>query len=608
MRRLEKIQAGDGSWRYCFESGPMTDAYMILLLRALGLDEVDVIRQLSDRILSLQNDKGAWSLFHDEPSSGNISATVEAYSALLASGYVSPEEELMQQARQFIYQSGGLSRVGTATRAMLACNGQVPWKHYRIPLTWTLLPRWFPINFFDFVGYARAHVAPVLIAATCKASIRPPNTPNLNDLWVGIESRNSVTDTRPYPVKNRNDVRFINTWSLRRLERFLLNRVEPDGTLMSYASATFFMIYALIGMGYPKNHPVIVKAIEGLKSLMYPLSNGVHLQNSTSTVWDTASLSYAVQVNPKMDACKMLDKAQAYLLSRQQHITGDWQLRNPKAEAGGWGFSDINTLTPDVDDTTAALRAIAKSAKTNFRVHQAWHRGLNWLLSMQNSDGGWSAFERNTNKRILSTLKVDGVEAILTDPSTADLTGRTLEFLCNYAGYTLKDQAVQRAVNWLLRHQEANGSWYGRWGVCFIYGTWAALTGLLAAGLDAGHPSIRRAVAWLLDKQNEDGGWGESCLSDTNHSYMSLGRSTISQTAWATDALVAAFSETVPAIEQGVKFLVSEQHGCDWTNSYPTGGGLPGGFYIHYHSYNAIWTLLALGHYLKKYHPTDVEP
>ena len=360
-------------------------------------------------------------------------------------------------------------------------------------------------------------------------------------------------------------------------------------------------------MGYPKNHPVIVKAIQGLKSLMYPLSAGLHLQNSTSTVWDTASLSYAMQVNLKIDTCKMLNKAQAYLLSRQHHHTSDWQLRNPHTEAGGWGFSDINTLTPDVDDTTAALRALAESAKARSSVLRAWQRGLNWLVSMQNSDGGWSAFERDTDKRILSALAVDGAKATLTDPSSADLTGRTLEFLCNYAGYTLKHRAVERAVNWLLQHQEANGSWYGRWGVCYIYGTWAALTGLLAAGVDAGHPSIRRAVAWLLDKQNEDGGWGESCLSDTRHAYVPLGRSTISQTAWATDALIAVFSHTVPAIEQGVGFLVKEQHGCDWTNSYPTGGGLPGGFYIHFHSYNTVWTLLALGHYLQRFHTSGMD-
>ena len=607
VRQLEAEQAVDGSWRYCFESGPMTDAYMILVLQALGLEEVDVVRELAKRIQSLQNDNGAWSLFHDEPLSGNISATVEAYNALLASGYCTVEDESMQKARQFIRQNGGLARVGTSTRAMLACNGQVPWKHYGIPLIWTLLPRWFPVNFFDFVGYARVHIAPVLIAATCKVSVRSPSIPDLNDLWIGIESGKLATDTRSHPVWHRNDIpsSLINNFSLRKLERFLLNRLEPDGTLMSYASATFFMIYALVGMGYPKNHPVIVQAIEGLKSLMYPLSSGMHLQNSTSTVWDTASLSYAIQVALNGNACKMLGKAETYLLSRQHHGIGDWRFRNPQTETGGWGFSDINTLTPDVDDTTAALRALTKSAKTDPHVYQAWCRGLHWLLSMQNSDGGWSAFERNTNKRMFSNLDVDGAKATLTDPSSADLTGRTLEFLGTYAGYTFKHSSVERAVNWLLKHQEEDGSWYGRWGVCFIYGTWSALTGLLAVGMDADHPSIRRGVAWLLNKQNDDGGWGESCLGDTRHVYVPLGKSTQSQTAWATDALIAAFPKTIPAIERGVTFLVKRKHGIDWVNSYPTGGGLPGGFYIHYHSYATVWTLLALGNYIQKYDPTD---
>ncbi|WAH42694.1 squalene--hopene cyclase [Alicyclobacillus fastidiosus] len=226
---------------------------------------------------------------------------------------------------------------------------------------------------------------------------------------------------------------------------------------------------------------------------------------------------------------------------------------------------------------------------------------------MQNTDGGWPAFERNTNKRLLSNLAVDGAKATLTDPSSSDLTGRTLEFLCNDAGYTLEDRVVRRAVHWLLQNQESNGSWYDRWGVCYIYGTWAALTGLLAAGLDTGHPAITRAVKWLHDIQNEDGGWGESCLSDTQKAYVSLGRSTLSQTAWATDALIAAFRHPVPAIERGVGYLVKEQHDCDWTQSYPTGGGLPGGFYIHFHSYNTVWTLVALGHYLRKFHPFGMD-
>lgn len=606
VRQLESEQAPDGSWRYCFESGPMTDSYMILLLRALDLEEADVVGQLSARILSLQNDNGAWSLFHDEPFNGNISLTLEAYNALLASGYCTVEDESMQRARQFIRESGGLVQIGTSTRAMLACNGQVPWKHYKIPLFWTALPRWFPVNFLDFVGYARAHIAPVLLAATSKVSLRSPSMPDLRDLLDQIVPETlPATSSRLFEHVRNVSLSRISNYSVRNLERFLLNRLEPDGTLMSYASATFFMIYALIGIGYPTNHQVILQAVKGLKSLMYLLPSGLHLQNSTSTVWDTASLSYAMQLVPNLNSDKMLGKAQGYLLSRQHDVTGDWKLRNPRADAGGWGFSDINTLTPDVDDTTAALRALTKLAKSDVRVHKAWLTGLNWLMSMQNSDGGWSAFERNTDKRILTNLAVDGAKATLTDPSSADLTGRTLEFLGNYAGYTVKHRAVQQAVDWLLRHQEANGSWYGRWGVCFIYGTWAALTGLLAVGVDAGHPSIRRAVSWLSDVQNDDGGWGESCVSDIRHSYVPLGRSTPSQTAWATDALIAAFSQSIPAIEQGVGFLVRRKDSADWEMSYPTGGGLPGGFYIHYHSYRRIWTLTVLSHFIGKYHSVE---
>ncbi|WP_206922636.1 terpene cyclase/mutase family protein [Alicyclobacillus suci] len=603
VRQLENNQATDGSWRYCCESGPMTDAYMILLLRALGLDDKDVIQPLSSRILSLQNDHGAWSLFHDEPGWGNLSATVESYYALLSTGHGTTDNNPLERARYFIRHHGGLAQIGTSTRAMLACIGQLPWKHYQVPLIWTLLPKWFPVNFFDFVGYARGHIAPVLIAAHCETPVTSPDLPDLSTSL--LESTQKENQTHKQAPLRRSPLS-IKTWSLRRLEHFLLQHIEHDGTLMSYASATFFMIYALLGLGYPKNHPTIVRAIEGLKSFIYPLSNGAHLQNMTSTVWDTALMSYAVQTIPHIDTTTMVRKAQTYLLVRQHHGTRDLQPPDARNDSGGWGFSDVNTLIPDVDDTTAALRALTHSAKTSSSVQCAWKRGLNWVLSMQNSDGGWPAFERNKNKRIVSNLAIDGAKATLTDPSCPDLTGRTLEFLCNDAGYTQKDKVVQRAVHWLLKHQEVDGSWYGRWGICFIYGTWAALTGLLAAGLDASHPSIRRAVAWLHDIQNADGGWGETCLSDTRHAYVPLGRSTLSQTAWATDALIIASSHTMPAIEHGIRFLSTKvlamgKAPSDWTTSYPTGGGLPGGFYIHFHSYNTIWPLLTFGHYLQKF-------
>ncbi|GIO01669.1 hypothetical protein J5TS2_23370 [Brevibacillus halotolerans] len=220
---------------------------------------------------------------------------------------------------------------------------------------------------------------------------------------------------------------------------------------------------------------------------------------------------------------------------------------------------------------------------------------------MQNADGGWPAFEKNTDKRILNWLPFDAADAVSTDPSTADLTGRTLEFLGNSAGFTISHPQIQRGVEWLLSNQEANGSWYGRWGISYIYGTWAAATGLIAVGVSSEHPAIQKAVKWLLKIQNEDGGWGESCKSDIVKTYVSLGVSTPSQTAWGVDALISVFQKPIPAIKRGIQFLIDSEKNQEWTLSYPTGSGLPDGFYFHYHSYRYIWPLLALGNYKKKY-------
>jgi sporulenol synthase len=232
--------------------------------------------------------------------------------------------------------------------------------------------------------------------------------------------------------------------------------------------------------------------------------------------------------------------------------------------------------------------------------HNAFNRGLQWILSMQNDDGGWPSFEKNTDNPILTMLPFNGANAAANDPSTADLTGRTLEFLGSDAGLTSGHLFIRRAVHWLHEHQEADGSWYGRWGICYIYGTWAALTGMLAVGENPKHPSIRRGVEWLLSVQNSDGGWGESCASDQMKRYIPLRQSTLSQTAWAVDALAAYYPKPNSAILNGIKYLINAMGQIDQEN-YPTGSGLPGHFYIRYHSYPYIWPLLALSHFKTKY-------
>jgi len=609
---LRNRQAADGSWRMCVDAGPRIDAYMILLMRSLQISDEALIRRLSERIAALQTNNGSWKIYDDEDK-GNVSATIECYYALLWAGSYRKTDENMIAARQFILSEGGLSRASLLTKIILAVTGQYPWeKHPLLPIEILALPSHFPINLYDFSGSARVHMVPILVLSDKSFVIRTDGNPELSDLWDEPESRPiSPSLSNEHSIAYRSILESIQSGiqqlflmpqqihatAQRKAEQYMLERIEADGTFYSYSSATILMIYALLALGYPINHPVITRAFNGLKSMLCQANSKLLLQNFTSTVWDTALISTALQAAGVTVYDPSIRMSGHYLQSRQHVRYGDWSVHNPDIPPGGWGFSNINTINPDVDDTTAALRAIRGLASYDATFRESWDRGMNWLISMQNRDGGWAAFEKNTDKRVLAWIPLENAADVIIDPSTADLTGRTVEFLGRYAGWNMQNEKLLSAVRWLMDHQEKDGSWYGRWGICYIYGTWAALTGMMAVGVSPQHPSVQRAVRWLLDIQNADGGWGESCKSDIVKRYVPLGASTPSQTAWAIEALLAVFQQTTPEIDKGIRCLLELGGSQDWRTSYPTGGGLPGNFYLHYHSYRHIWPLMTLSRF-----------
>lgn len=616
-RELLDHQSEDGAWRYCFENGILTDAYMIILYRTLEIHDDAYIRALHNRILSLQEDNGTWKWYRDEED-GNLSLTAEAYFALLYSGFSHETDGHMQKAKQWMISKGGLHEVQSVlTKVIFACTGQLPWPHsLQVPIEILLLPDSFPIHFHDFAGFARVHLAPILVMADRRFSVKTGTTPDLSGLILrtGPGMKRPDSDNKKASIiqqlieKIKESAQTIaslpeevHRMALQRAELYMLERIEPDGTLYSYANSTFLMVYALLALGYGKRHPTVMKAVRGLKSLSCMIDGLPHVQNSPSTVWDSALISYVLQEAGFTAKEAAIRKAGDYLLSRQHRKLGDWSAKVRHPVPGGWGFSDSNTMNPDVDDTTAALRAISSLAKTDRLFRDAADRGLNWVLSAQNDDGGWPAFEKNTDKQILTWIPVNGAEFAAIDPSTADLTGRTLEYLGKTTGFTAAHPFILRAVQWLKRNQEENGSWYGRWGICYLYGTWAAVTGMVSVGVGAEDPSVRKAVQWVKSVQNPDGGWGESCSSDRLMRFVPLPESTPSQTAWALDSLIAAGDRPSPEIERGIHALLHSLNKNDWTASYPTGAGLPGQFYNRYHSYNLIWPLAALSHYRSKY-------
>ncbi|RIW35064.1 squalene--hopene cyclase [Bacillus salacetis] len=606
---LLERQDEDGAWRYCFENSLMTDAYMIVLIRSLGIKKEGMVKELSQRLLAQQDEAGCWKIYRDEKD-GNLSATVEAYFALLWSGIVNEKDHNMMKAEGYILSKGGLDGVHSMTKFMLAAHGQYPWnRFFPVPVELILLPSYFPLNFMDFSAYARVHLAPMLLLKSERFTRKKTSTPDMSGLLVDKEApylfreeersfidcvKNGIDALSSVPVD-------LHSAAKRNALNYMLSRIEPDGSLYSYFSSSFYMIFALLSQGYPKNHPIIIQAIQSMISHQCRREGHPHIQNSPSTIWDTALICHALQDAGVSGSHPQIRKAGKFLIDHQHTKKGDWSSEAPGAEAGGWGFSQSNTINPDVDDTTAALRALKASSVKEEEKALNWKRGVEWVLSMQNKDGGWPAFEKNKQKEILSWVPMDGAEDAALDRSTADLTGRTLEFLGNHAGWKLGNKPVEKGVDWLNNNQERDGSWYGKWGICYIYGTWAALTGLKAAGINDNHKTIKKAKRWLLDIQNNDGGWGESCRSDKEKRYIPLGASTPSQTAWALDALISTSDYPTKEIDRGMEALLGLLQSADWRTAYPTGAGLPGTFYIHYHSYNYIWPLTALSKYTSKY-------
>lgn len=604
---LLKQQSSSGPWRLCFDSGVMTDSYLILLLILLERPHEPLIQALATRIASKQEKNGAWKVYPDEVE-GNLDATAEAYYALLSARFYLITDPPMIRARQFIISKGGLSEVRSLlTQVILAATGQAEWPRLlRVPLEALFSNHGLGIDLFSLSGHARVHLVPILIMANKQFSRRAPLMPDLSALFLDgppafkndttwISALNSLLSTLPFA----SILHASSPHALEEAENFMFERIEPNGTLLTFSTATIMMIMALLALDYSTESPIINRLVLGIHSLL--CEDRPHLQVASKEIWDTAMLSYALREAGISASSPALERAGAYLITRQQTRTGDWTIRRPNTLPGGWGFSDVNTLYPDVDDSVAALRAIRPYISQTNGLYSNWQKGLNWVLSMRNDDGGWPAFEAQGKQLPASFFTFEGSADISTDPSTVDLTSRVLDFLGKELGMTIGHQWIDNSVQWVLSQQTSDGSWYGRWGIAYIHGTGAAVQGMTAIGVAADHPAIKKATKWLLDIQNDDGGWGESCLSDKLKHYVPLHASTPSQTAWALDALTAVNDKPTPAIERGVEALLQSLERRDWTYTYPTGAALPGSVYVHYPSNNYIWPMLTLSAISKKY-------
>ena len=604
-------QLPGGYWWAELESNVTITSEYIMLFHFLGIVDKVRERKLANYILSKQTPEGFWTLWHNGP--GDLSTTIEAYFALKLAGYPAEQPE-MAKAREFILANGGILKSRVFTKIFLAMFGEFSWLGVpSMPVELMLLPDWAYLNVYEFSSWARATIIPLSLVMAerpvCKVPpwarvqelyIRPPRPIDytftkedgiltLKNFFIGVDHLLKVYESSPIrPFKKK---------AIATTEQWILEHQEPTGDWGGIQPAMLNSILALHCLGYANDHPAITKGLEALANFCIEDEESIVLQSCVSPVWDTALAMVAMQEADVPTDHPALVKAAKWLLDLEVRRKGDWQVKSPELEPGGWAFEFLNDWYPDVDDSGFVIMAI-KNIKATDSKHkdQAIKRGIAWCLGMQSQNGGWGAFDKDNTKHMLNKIPFADLEALI-DPPTADLTGRMLELMGNFK-YSKNNPIAVRALEFIKKEQEPEGPWWGRWGVNYIYGSWSVLCGLEAIGEDMSQPYIKNAVNWFKSKQNIDGGWGEVCESYFDRSLMGSGPSTASQTAWALLALFAAGEAASAAATRGVEDLLAHQkQDGTWDEDAFTGTGFPKFFMIKYHIYRNCFPLTALGKY-----------
>jgi len=605
-------QCEGGYWVGELEANITLTAEYILFCHLIGC--VDEVRQQKCvRYLRLQQRAdGGWTLYYGGPS--DLSTTVEAYFAMRVAG-IPPNAPHMQRARRLILALGGLSQARIFTKIFLASFGQCDWRAIPvIPPELIFLPRSFYVNIYEFSSWSRSVIIPLTILFAKKPlCVLPPESQVTEELFVeppgparsAFKRRDKglswellfVLLDSFLKVSQKYTSQTLREIALRRAELWTLEHQDHAGGWGGIMPAMMNSVLALLSLGYRLDSTPVAKGLQAIERFGIEEEETFRLQACVSPVWDTVLSVTALADSGLPRTHPAMRRALSWVVGKQVLSEGDWRVKNRHGEPGGWSFEFYNDFYPDNDDTAAVLIALHKAGLPDEEKGEAMQRGLRWLLSMQCDDGGWGAFDVNSNKTLLNKIPFADLESML-DPSTSDLTGRALEFL-GTIGFPLTHPIVKRAVRFVRQNQEEDGAWYGRWGVNYLYGTCHVLCGLQAVGEDMRQPYIRRAVRWLIAHQNEDNGWGESCRSyEEPITYRGVGVSTASQTAWALMGLLAAGEGRHAAVARGVDFLLRTQMGeGSWYEAEFTGTGFPRYFFIKYHMYQHYFPLMALARY-----------
>ncbi len=608
------LQNPAGWWQGELETNVTMDAEDLLLRHFLGIGTPALAAESAGWIRSKQREDGTWANFFDGPA--DLSTTVEAYVALRLAGD-EPGEPHMKLAADWITDNGGVTATRVFTRIWLALSGLWSWDDLPvIPPEIIYLPSWFPLNIYDWGCWARQTVVALAVVASFKPA-RPlpftigelyakvpglPRKAGQNDPWSlffnGLDKALHMVEHR-FPKRARRA-------ALRRCADWIIARQEADGCWGGIQPPWVYSLMALHLLGFGLDHPVMKKGIEGLERFTINQDGTRRLEACQSPVWDTVLTMVALADAGLPPDHPALTSSAEWVLAEEISGPGDWQVRRPDTAPGGWAFEFDNDNYADTDDTAEVILALRRT-RSDHRA--AIDRGLRWLEGMQCKDGGWGAFDADNTRELINKLSFCDFGAVI-DPPTADVTAHIVEALA--AEGLANEPACRRGVVWLLRNQEADGSWFGRWGANYIYGTGAVVPALIAAGVKPGKPQIRRAVCWLLDRQNADGGWGEDLRSyDDPAQWSGRGASTASQTAWALLALLAAGERDRAALERGIRWLArTQQADGSWDEPQFTGTGFPGDFYLNYHLYRLAFPDSALGRYVMWYgwrHPLSQE-
>ncbi|MYZ10057.1 squalene--hopene cyclase [Streptomyces sp. SID2999] len=602
-------QDSEGWWKGDLETNVTMDAEDLLLRQFLGIRDEATTRAAALFIRGEQREDGAWATFYGGP--GDLSATVEAYVALRLAGDA-PDAPHMARASAWVRERGGIASARVFTRIWLALFGWWKWEDLpELPPELIWFPTWLPLNIYDFGCWARQTIVPLTIVSA-KRPVRPapfpldelhtdPAHPNPPKPFAPLASWDGAFQRLDQVVHRLRGAvpRRVRRAAMNAAARWIVERQENDGCWGGIQPPAVYSVIALHLMGYDLQHPVMRAGLESLDRFAVWREDGSRMiEACQSPVWDTCLAVIALaDAGVPADHPQLL-KAADWMLAEEIRRPGDWSVKRPELPPGGWAFEFHNDNYPDIDDTAEVALALRRVRHPQpDRVDGAIARAVRWNFGMQSKNGAWGAFDVDNTSPFPNRLPFCDFGEVI-DPPSADVTAHVVEMMA--AEGLAHDPRTRRGVTWLLAEQEADGSWFGRWGVNYVYGTGSVVPALTAAGLPTSHPAIRRAVHWLQQAQNDDGGWGEDLRSyKYAREWSGRGASTASQTAWALMALLAAGERYSDAVERGVRWLAETQRADgSWDEPYFTGTGFPWDFSINYHLYRQVFPLTALGRYL----------